>query len=108
MYWLAAGAGYHTANLFGIAKSSVCSIVHEFCKAVRYVIMPEYIKLREGDDLWEVIQGFRMRWGFPQCAGAIDGSHIPIIAPKENHVDYFNCKGWHSVLLQGVVDHQFW
>ncbi|XP_077091696.1 uncharacterized protein LOC143744162 [Siphateles boraxobius] len=94
-------------NLFGIARSSVCAIVHEFCKAVRQVLMPEFIQLPEGDALREVVQGFQMRCGFPQCAGAIDGSHIPIIAPEENHVDYFNRKGWHSVLLQGVVDHQF-
>ncbi|KAI7803548.1 putative nuclease HARBI1-like [Triplophysa rosa] len=108
LYWLAMGTGYRTlGNLFGIAKSSVCAIVHEFCKAMREVLMPEFIKLPDGDALWEVLQGFQMRCGFPQCAGAIDGSHIPIIAPEENHVDYFNRKGWYSVLLQGVVDHQF-
>ena len=33
------------------------------------------------------------RWGLPQCIGAIDGSHIPIIAPREYHCAYFNRKG---------------
>ena len=106
-YWVAKGEGYCTlANLFDIAKSSVCAIVHDFCKAVHQVLMPDYIKIPQGDDLQEVLRGFRQRWGFPQCAGVIDGSHIPIIAPEENHTDYFNRKGWHSVLLQGVVDHR--
>uniref|UniRef100_A0A3P9CCM5 DDE Tnp4 domain-containing protein n=1 Tax=Maylandia zebra TaxID=106582 RepID=A0A3P9CCM5_9CICH len=109
LYWLATGACYRTmSNLFGVAKSTVCSIVHEFCFAVRYVLMPEYIKWPRGDDLIQVIEGFRQRWGFPQCAAAIDESHIPITAPEDNHCNYFNCKGWHSVILQGVVDHQFW
>ena len=34
------------------------------------------------------------------CGSYIDGTHIPIIAP---HVDYFNCKGWYSIVMQAVV-----
>uniref|UniRef100_A0A8P4GSU7 DDE Tnp4 domain-containing protein n=1 Tax=Dicentrarchus labrax TaxID=13489 RepID=A0A8P4GSU7_DICLA len=65
LYWLATGTDY--------------PIVHEFCKAVRQVLMPEFIKLPKGDALREVLQGFQMRCGFPQCTGAIDGGHIPVI-----------------------------
>ena len=46
-------------------------------------------------------------WVFPQCVGAIDGSHIPIIVPKENPVDYFNKKRYHLVILQALVDHEY-
>uniref|UniRef100_A0A3P9IUC0 DDE Tnp4 domain-containing protein n=1 Tax=Oryzias latipes TaxID=8090 RepID=A0A3P9IUC0_ORYLA len=84
LWWLATGAGYRTlAHLFGISDTSVCLIVREFCHAVRNEMMPEYIKLRE------------------------DGSHIPVIAPLENHADYFNRKGWHSMILQAAVDHKY-
>lgn len=38
------------------------------------------------------------------CAGAIDGTHIAIIAPKEDHTDYVNRKGYHSIVIQSVVD----
>ena len=27
----------------------------------------------------DVVRGFEEKWGFPQCFGAVDGSHIPII-----------------------------
>ena len=48
---------------------------------------------------------FKHKWEFPQCAGAVDGTHIPIMSPEECPPDYFNQKGWHSVLMQGLVNH---
>ena len=39
--------------------------------------------------------------------GALDGSHIPIIAPSENPLDYYNRKGYHLVVLQALVDHEY-
>ncbi|CAB4040271.1 Hypothetical predicted protein [Paramuricea clavata] len=43
--------------------------------------------------------------GLHQCVGAIDGTHIPIIAPKEHQVDCSNRKHFHSIVLQAVLDH---
>lgn len=40
----------------------------------------------------EVISGFEDAWGFPQCFGAIDGSHIPILSPHDGATDYYNRK----------------
>ena len=67
------------------------------------ILLPEYINVPSGDRLQNIIDGFLHKWGFPQCVGAIDGSRIPIIAPKENALDYFNRKGHHSVVLQALV-----
>ena len=53
----------------------------------------------------QVTRGFNERWGVPQCAGSIDGSHIPVSPPAMNHTDYYNRKGWYSMLVQAVVDH---
>ncbi|RXN04613.1 nuclease HARBI1 [Labeo rohita] len=108
LWWLATGVGYCTlAHLFGISSASVCLIVNDFCQAMRDELLREYIQFPQLDELQNVIRGFKTRWGFPQCAGAIDGSHIPVIAPSEDHTDYFNRKGWHSVIFQAVVDHRF-
>ena len=54
-----------------------------------------------------MIEGFETKWGFPQCVGAIDGSHIPIRPPALNHTDFYNRKGWYSILVQAVVDHEY-
>jgi hypothetical protein len=54
--------------------------------------------------------GFFALQGIQNAVGAIDGSHIPIISPREWPADYYNRKGFHSILLQGVVDadYKFW
>ena len=38
------------------------------------------------------------------CAGAIDGTHIPILAPADCHVEYVNRKGFHSIIMPAVTD----
>ena len=57
--------------------------------------------------LKNVIDGFERKWDFPSCAGAIDGTHVPIVAPQENHTDYFNRKGWYSIVMQAVIDDNY-
>ena len=102
VWWLATGSGYRTVHLFGIGKATVCVIVHEVCTALT-TLQKEYIKLPVGDHLQHIIRGFLTRWGYPGCGGSIDGTHIPVIAPQHNHTEYFNRKGWHSVILQACV-----
>ena len=108
LWRLATNVEYRTiGHLFGISRASVCCIVREVCENIVRVVMPKYIKWPRGEQLQETIELFENMWDYPQCAGAIDGSHIPIIAPEEFHTDYFNRKGWHSVILQAVVDARY-
>ena len=66
----------------------------------------KYINFPTGQSLRRIVDGFVSKWDFPQCTGAIDSSHIPIIDPTENLVDYYNRRGHHSVMRQAVVDHE--
>ena len=52
------------------------------------------------------MEDFKHLWGFPQAVAAIDGTHIPILKPKDSSSDYFNRKGFYSILMQAVVDSQ--
>jgi hypothetical protein len=54
----------------------------------------KYICLSAGAKLVSVIDRFRKRV-FPQCGGAVNGTHIPIEASRENAADYHDCNGWH-------------
>ncbi|CAM4587029.1 unnamed protein product [Lepidochelys kempii] len=44
--------------------------------------------------------------GFPNCGGAIDGMHIPILGPDRQGSQYINRKGYFSMVLQALVDHK--
>ncbi|MCO5596048.1 hypothetical protein L7F22_050105 [Adiantum nelumboides] len=63
-----------------------------------------YIRWPSSTRMLQMAEEFQEIRGIPNVIGAIDGSHIPIIAPMENAVDYFNRKGFHSILLQLTVD----
>ncbi|XP_065892383.1 uncharacterized protein [Dysidea avara] len=105
LWCLATPAEYRTiSHLFGVARSSVCEIVHETCNAIVDVLLKEYIKFPTGRDLDQTVNLFKSKWGVPQCFGAVDGCHVPISVPCENHTEYYNRKGWYSMLIQGLAD----
>lgn len=106
LYWFATGDCFRTiAHLFGVSKAIVWQSVHEVASGLKSLTR-QHISIPTGDRLKEVTRGYEERCGFPQCAGAIDGTHIPILSPRDNPSDYYNRKGWHSILLQAVVDHR--
>lgn len=94
-------------HLFGINRGTACVIFHNTIEAINTILSPKYLKFPNGQSLRNLVEGFWTRWGFPQCCGAIDGTYIPIIAPQEHHVDYFNRKCHHSKIMQAVVDYNY-
>ena len=108
LWCLATPCEYRTiAHLFGIARSSVCEIVQETCALIVSTLFRKYVRFPPGDKITELVDTFKSKWGVPQCAGAIDGCHIPVASPAMNRTDYYNRKGWYSIILQGVVDHSY-
>lgn len=108
LWCLSTSCEYRTiAHLFGVSRSTICVIVQETCSAIVTVLMKTYIAFPKDGALRAVVNGFENKWGFPQCVGSIDGSHIPISAPELNHTDYYNRKGWYSMIIQAVVDHEY-
>ncbi len=106
IWFLSTGSDFRTiGHLFGVSKSTVCLVTREVCQAIVTILLPKYIRFPVNDGLKEVVTGFKHKWGFPQCAGVVDGTHIPIVSPQEYPADYFNRKGWHSILMQGTVNH---
>ena len=104
-YFLATTAEYCTiANLFGVSRSFVCKCVIDVCKALVNQLQSKFVFFPKQNEPENIVNTYERKWGFPACLGAIDGTHIPIIAPAQNHSDYINRKGYHSMVMQAVVD----
>ena len=84
LWCLSTPSEYRIGHLFGITQCTVCVIVHETVDEIVKKIVETYINFPTNHALVKVIQGFQEKWNLPQCAGAIDGSHIP---PLLNNTD---------------------
>ena len=52
---------------------------------------------------WEAIEtGFRLRWNFPNCCGAVDGKHVAVRQPPGSGSLYYNYKNYLSIVLMAV------
>ena len=87
---------------FGVGASTACIKVNEAMKFLVSSKMHIISKIQRGI----YFKRIQRKWNFPQCLGAIDGTHIPIKAPLVHHADFYNGKCFHSVILQGVCDSQ--
>ena len=50
------------------------------------------------------ISYFQQIAGMPKVVGAVDGSHIPMIAPAYDEYAYVNRKQFHSINMQAICD----
>ncbi|OXA48620.1 protein ANTAGONIST OF LIKE HETEROCHROMATIN PROTEIN 1 [Folsomia candida] len=95
------------ADLYGIGESTAKKVLKEFCQAVNKLLRPKFLKPPTLDDLNNIVNGFEQLWDFPNCIGALDGSHIPILRPAECGTDYYNYKKYFSIVLMAVADHKY-
>uniref|UniRef100_A0A674IZS0 DDE Tnp4 domain-containing protein n=1 Tax=Terrapene triunguis TaxID=2587831 RepID=A0A674IZS0_9SAUR len=89
-------------NQFGVGKSTVGAAVIQVANAIKDLLISRVVTL---GNVQVIVDGFAAM-GFPNCGGAIDGTHIPILSPEHQATEYINRKGYFSMLLQALVDHK--
>ena len=92
------------ADRFDVCRATAYRVYRRVCKAIVRYLMDEFITIPTGQKAQVVMEAFEEKRGFPGVMGATDGTHIPIKAPKHNHDQYINRKGFFSVQLQVICD----
>lgn len=92
--------------MFSVGEETVGAIVAETCLAISKELSG-FIKTPETVEDWKTVaDDFYTRWDYPNCIGALDGSHILIEPPPKSGSYYFNYKGENSIVLMALVGPQ--
>ena len=98
------------ADLYRIGMSSSQLAVSQFCSAIQKNLLKKFINWPFPSTIKRYAQEFQDLHQIPYMVGAVDGSHIPIVAPRLHAPNYYNRKGFHLIILQSVVSARclFW
>lgn len=87
-------------------KSTVSRVVRRVTQALSSKVN-DFIKFPSTrNERDEIKRGLFEVGGFPCAIGCIDGTHVRIKAPSQNEPDYVNRKGYHSINVQAVCNHE--
>lgn len=86
-----------------LSQSSVCRIIHKFCRALctfknRFVRFPT-----ERRDILRHNGGF-FRGGIPNICGLVDGTQVQVLRPILHEEAYVNRHNYHSLNVQVICD----
>ena len=95
------------ANRFRLGTSTIHNIIPDTCNAVYEVLQPLVLQGPDNAEWQRIERGFWRRWDFPNCCGSIDGKHVMIQSPPNSGSMYYNYKGYFSLVLMALVDHQY-
>ena len=107
--YLATGEFYESLMYqFRIHNTTISKIIQEVCQAIYKVLQPIYMRLPTNEEEWlEIAEKTYQRWNYPNCFGAADGKHIAIVKPKHSGSDFYNYKGFYSIVLMALVDYDY-
>lgn len=108
---LASGARYRDMQYaWRVPPCSISNVVREVCTALIEEYADELFKLPQTEEEWhQIINDWFERWNFPNVIGAIDGKHVACKCPKKSGSEFYNYKGFFSIILLAAVtsDYRF-
>ena len=90
---------------FRMGKARVINIVAETSNAIYQVLKERDLSALHTKEEWfKISQEFEENWNMPHAIRWIDGKHIRIVCPKLTGTQYYNYKGFFSIVLMAVCD----
>jgi len=92
------------AVAYRMSPASISIILKECMAAICKTMGPENLPKPTAKNFSEIAEDYEKKWQFPNCFGALDGKHIRVKAFNNQGSLFYNYKGFHSIILLGLVD----
>ena len=104
--YLATGESY--SSLRFQSKSAISLFIPIVCSAKYKALKSTYLPFPKTEDEWlKISDDIYKYWQFPNSIGAVDGKHIAVFCPPDSGSLFYNYKSFFSVVLIGVVKHDY-
>jgi len=88
-----------------VPHNTISLVVREVCQAIIDEYLDELMTCPSTPDEWrQVANQYYQKWNFLHTCGSIDGKHIACKAPPKTGTQYYNYKGFFSIILFAMVD----
>ncbi len=91
---------------FRLGRCTISKIVSKVCHSIWNRLQPVVVPAAK-KEIWRKAEKiYRERWNFPHWAGAIDGKHVRMKAPRSS-ASWYNYKKFHSIILFAIADRNY-
>lgn len=103
---LASGNTYRNMQYaWRVPHNTISVVVREVVKAIIEEYTDELLFCPTTEQGWrDLADQWYQRWNFPHTVGAIDGKHVACKCPPNSGSEFYNYKGFYSVILFAMVD----
>ena len=93
---------------FRIHRTTIAAFIPQVCFKIYTLLKDKYLQLPCSKEERKAIASHSLeRWQFPNCIGACDGKHIPIKHPDNSGSEFYNYKGFFSIVMLAIVDYDY-
>ena len=90
--------------IFYVLHNTISSLVRDVCQAIWDEFGDESVSSPTTAEGWkEIVASYSKRWNVHHVLGALDGKHIRIRCPANGGSQFYNYKGYHSIVLLALV-----